>query len=656
MRIYHRLYDPAARAAPEPQVAVIQWGRPQCRATQSFPNLRRFLIQNPGYAAGYLANPEGDDALTEAVAADYQSAAILQIKSKGGRVGKTKEGLNKSLNRLAPSHYVEAKNYSPAGTLFLRPGETGVDALRAYRESLKNDSRSDDLERLPPGIESFTGDPNKWTWINFDAEGHPIPGSRGEESDYMEATRRAAFWLKKWIAPALDRYVRRRALGARGRSGDPTAHLPRVEIIDPGDTKFSVQDRVERSVFLQENQRVVARGGTPATGEEHLRMVTRGEEAKYAKDFELARFSKYDVAYPGEPTTRAAPGSGGEIVIVTTAVSGGEEHPRDPMPLYRAMIREGLAKTQKEVRLLIDQGVVKVNGVVIRDGKLSYDMALSTGDEVKIGTRKSVVPIPRRGKVKRWYYAQLFDNQGRALTTRSEGFETQVKADNIADDVSIMLGGGKSQAGARTLGLPGGGVLHQGLGGVFRGESLLEFPASRRGGLKGHPQATRAVKVRNPRPLTPVFQGTNPELVMNAAHMAGRILVGERDYTIANPAERRRLEQNMRRYFAKPNPIWDKGFKIDLGTQNLDDVNVDISPLTGLPGNDPEEAWRLGYYSGILRGMEKCTPFDVGTKKWRERRRFRKQMAQKVWEAHNNLQKSLIEGTFGGPYTSPGRR
>ena len=51
--------------------------------------------------------------------------------------------------------------------------------------------------------------------------------------------------------------------------------LRRVQIIEPGDTNFIPGEQVERSEMLDENDRVVAKGGRPATYENLLLGITK---------------------------------------------------------------------------------------------------------------------------------------------------------------------------------------------------------------------------------------------------------------------------------------------------------------------------------------------------------------------------------------------
>jgi DNA-directed RNA polymerase subunit beta' len=48
-----------------------------------------------------------------------------------------------------------------------------------------------------------------------------------------------------------------------------------VRIKDPGDTDYLVGDQVERQVFTQKNQEILARGGNPAQAEPLLQGITK---------------------------------------------------------------------------------------------------------------------------------------------------------------------------------------------------------------------------------------------------------------------------------------------------------------------------------------------------------------------------------------------
>ena len=51
--------------------------------------------------------------------------------------------------------------------------------------------------------------------------------------------------------------------------------LRRIRVTDIGDTKFLLDDQVERSEFTRENQRVLAEGGQPAVGEPLMLGITK---------------------------------------------------------------------------------------------------------------------------------------------------------------------------------------------------------------------------------------------------------------------------------------------------------------------------------------------------------------------------------------------
>ncbi len=51
--------------------------------------------------------------------------------------------------------------------------------------------------------------------------------------------------------------------------------LRRIKVIDSGDTSFLSDEQVERSIFQEENDRVIERGGKPAVGEPILLGITK---------------------------------------------------------------------------------------------------------------------------------------------------------------------------------------------------------------------------------------------------------------------------------------------------------------------------------------------------------------------------------------------
>ena len=134
-----------------------------------------------------------------------------------------------------------------------------------------------------------------------------------------------------------------------------------------------------------------------------------------------------------------------------------------------------------------------------------------------------------------------------------------------------------------------------------------------------------------------------------AANFLGGILIGADEVLEANPTKRKRLASNARRHFAKPNGgIWDEAKSvIGIGGPQLEAggksalAEEDITgaqALVGLP-REPKSSYRLGYYFGILRGMDACgyTP-----SKFLERRRFRKELQNTIIRSVNQLQQAVI--------------
>jgi hypothetical protein len=333
------------------------------------------------------------------------------------------------------------------------------------------------LERAQISIsETYEGDPSRWFWQNFDNLSRPIPGSSGESSSMQAAARAAAKALTQWVRPALDRYIQ----GSVGKQRPTKAELAQ---------------------------------------------------------FELAAFSKYDPVYPGSPSVRDAPGTDGQIVVVT---------------------------------------------------KVDKDVALR-GDPTASASKR----------FKTVYTTQLFTSDGRALTGKSRG-KSRIELEKLADRTASLWAG----------------TMDEGEG----------------------PKKN---------PLTTEIRSRSREAVENAANVMGQMIAGERDYMAAPAVRRTRLRADAERTLSKGIPKRNPrrgGVSIDLGEQDLGEVDPDLSAMIGLPGNDPQAAWRMGYYMGIMRGIEKCTPMDVGTKKWRERRAFKKDLPKKVFSAYNALAQSLVEG------------
>ena len=51
--------------------------------------------------------------------------------------------------------------------------------------------------------------------------------------------------------------------------------LKKVKVVDPGDTTFFVDERIDRSEFEEENEKIISDGGIPATAEPILLGITK---------------------------------------------------------------------------------------------------------------------------------------------------------------------------------------------------------------------------------------------------------------------------------------------------------------------------------------------------------------------------------------------
>lgn len=168
-----------------------------------------------------------------------------------------------------------------------------------------------------------------------------------------------------------------------------------------------------------------------------------------------------------------------------------------------------------------------------------------------------------------------------------------------------------------------------------------------------------------------------------AADLVAAIFSGERDVHVANPTQRRRLTSGARKHFAKRNPagsVFDAealgatGKEPALGIGPMDAPSArsklwktsqrlaksvfgdDASDLTvqeggvqedelgsfeqvvGVPSNDPAATFRMGYYYGILRGINSCKIKD-----YFKREQFRRRFERRIIEAYNKMAQSAIK-------------
>jgi len=128
---------------------------------------------------------------------------------------------------------------------------------------------------------------------------------------------------------------------------------------------------------------------------------------------------------------------------------------------------------------------------------------------------------------------------------------------------------------------------------------------------------------------------------------------GEEDVIEANPVQRNRLKSKARRKLARKNEsyaggIWDllrpgspqmtepKGPVSEEQLENLSFESSIMVPASSI------EAMQLGYYRGIVRGMNTCKWYPSVTG-WLQQRAFRKELDKKLVGAYNNLATSVSE-------------
>lgn len=110
--------------------------------------------------------------------------------------------------------------------------------------------------------------------------------------------------------------------------------------------------------------------------------------------------------------------------------------------------------------------------------------------------------------------------------------------------------------------------------------------------------------------------------VMRRGHMIGGAMTGAMEVTraISNPAKIKRMGSSARRYFAKKNP----------SIERSPAEEGDIRELTGMAGipDDPKDAYRYGFYFGIIKGIDTC-----GVQNYFKRKRIRDEFKTRILEA-----------------------
>lgn len=144
------------------------------------------------------------------------------------------------------------------------------------------------------------------------------------------------------------------------------------------------------------------------------------------------------------------------------------------------------------------------------------------------------------------------------------------------------------------------------------------------------------------------------------ADVVAAVFSGERDVVMSNPAQRRKLVAASRRGMAKANPeltgsaqVWERTKKGAKGLGSLfggkseelvvKEGGVEVEELDqfdqmlGLPNNDPSATFRMGYYYGVLRGMNSC-----GLQNMFKRAQFRRQFQKNIIKSYNELAQKAI--------------
>jgi len=130
-------------------------------------------------------------------------------------------------------------------------------------------------------------------------------------------------------------------------------------------------------------------------------------------------------------------------------------------------------------------------------------------------------------------------------------------------------------------------------------------------------------------------------VLARAYSIAGAMEAGDKVVAaVGNPAALTRLENSAKRYFQKKNPRKKNplGGAPSLPRRPAEVGTIeDLSGMIGLP-TESDEAYRLGYYAGIIKGIDTC-----GVQNYLRRRKLRKEFQQRLLDAVVAHQESLTE-------------
>lgn len=140
------------------------------------------------------------------------------------------------------------------------------------------------------------------------------------------------------------------------------------------------------------------------------------------------------------------------------------------------------------------------------------------------------------------------------------------------------------------------------------------------------------------------FKGADGiEKAYRKGEVIGAQLTGAREFIAANPTRRKAMTSSARRTLAKSNP------KIERDPLSGEERFLDIESSIGIP-DDPDQAYRVGYAWGVIRGIDTC-----GVQNFLKRKKIRKQYEKQILDAYKQIARAATEApeTEGRPGRLP---
>jgi hypothetical protein len=277
-------------------------------------------------------------------------------------------------------------------------------------------------------------------------------------------------------------------------------------------------------------------------------------------------------------------------------------------------------------------------------GHEAPQVTIAPGSEGEVQIKTWSEPAGKKGRT---YYSQVYivdpAATERAGETRWKRYGEEVGVTSETEESPDVT------RSRRAAALRGAKIAERAVGERFEADLEAISPAELEE-FERQLRAAMAARKKNPGyagvvGASPVYMGRSATAVRNAAQIAASAVVGDLAYEQAGPMQRRKMVRNFGRGTPRRNPL--------IGAPGTMLKNIPAAELTPegdmmlgqfiIPEN-PVAAARMGYWVGVLSGIQRCGPGDV-----LKRRQLRNQVAEQLVQQATQGFMGIIEGGAGRP-------